>query len=110
MLSVKTQRRSDLFSLLLYHSALLVSCCLASSEHAAVAATAFAVQERVVRALRLLQQHWPEGGNLSCTWSASLVPRGDLQTSFLFKGFDEVWLHTDVLQDVSKCVTLRPIG
>lgn len=35
--------------------------------------------ERVVRALRVLRAHWPEGGPLSGGWAARLVPRGDLQ-------------------------------
>ncbi|GAB4820286.1 hypothetical protein N2152v2_007332 [Parachlorella kessleri] len=42
---------------------------------------------RVVRALELLQgclDEQPEG------WSATRIPRGDLQATFLFKGFDEV--------------------
>eukprot|EP00879_Flechtneria_rotunda_P012429 GHRR01012979.1.p1 GENE.GHRR01012979.1~~GHRR01012979.1.p1 ORF type:complete len:795 (+),score=305.94 GHRR01012979.1:778-3162(+) len=46
--------------------------------------------ERVVRALHLLQQHWPLGGCISSSWSAAAVSRGDLQTTFMFKGFDEV--------------------
>jgi hypothetical protein len=43
-----------------------------------------------VRALRLLQAHWPLSGSLPTTWGVSCIPRGDLQTSFVFKGFDEV--------------------
>lgn len=35
--------------------------------------------ERVVRALALLQQHWPLGGQLSSGWSAACISRGDLQ-------------------------------
>ena len=46
--------------------------------------------ERVVRALNIVRAHWPEGGALSSDWSASKVPRGDLQATLLFKGFDEV--------------------
>ncbi|KAF6255925.1 DegP-type protease [Scenedesmus sp. NREL 46B-D3] len=46
--------------------------------------------ERVVRALALLQQQWPLGGQLSSSWSAACVPRGDVQSTFVFKGFDEV--------------------
>uniref|UniRef100_A0A383V519 Pro-apoptotic serine protease NMA111 n=1 Tax=Tetradesmus obliquus TaxID=3088 RepID=A0A383V519_TETOB len=46
--------------------------------------------ERVVRALALLQQHWPLGGQLSSGWSAACISRGDLQSTFVFKGFDEV--------------------
>eukprot|EP00775_Hariotina_reticulata_P006275 gene6275-6514_t len=46
--------------------------------------------ERVVRALQVLQEHWPLGGQLSSSWSAACVSRGDLQTTFVFKGFDEV--------------------
>lgn len=40
--------------------------------------------DRVVRALQVLQQHWPLGGQLS-SWSARCVTRGDLQTTFVFK-------------------------
>ena len=41
---------------------------------------------RVVRALRLLQEcHQPDG-----TWRQPTISRGDLQTTFVFKGFDEV--------------------
>jgi S1-C subfamily serine protease len=39
--------------------------------------------ERVVRALGLLQQHWPLGGQLSSSWSAACVSRGDLQVCLL---------------------------
>lgn len=46
--------------------------------------------ERVVRALSILQEQWPLGGQLSSCWSAARVSRGDLQTTFVFKGFDEV--------------------
>jgi S1-C subfamily serine protease len=35
--------------------------------------------ERVVRALGLLQQQWPLGGQLSSSWGAACVSRGDLQ-------------------------------
>lgn len=45
--------------------------------------------ERVQHALRLLQAQWPLGGPLPPSWHARCVPRGDLQTTFLFKGFDE---------------------
>jgi hypothetical protein len=41
--------------------------------------------ERVVSALRLLQQQWPLEGGLSSKWCARCVPRGDLQTTFVFK-------------------------
>jgi hypothetical protein len=44
---------------------------------------------RVVRALRLLQAcHSPQaaGGG---TWAQPAIPRGDLQATFVFKGFDE---------------------
>lgn len=41
--------------------------------------------ERVVSALQLLQQHWPLSSGLSTSWSARCVPRGDLQTTFVFK-------------------------
>jgi hypothetical protein len=41
---------------------------------------------RVVRALRLLQAcHSPGGG-----WAQPHIPRGDLQATFVFKGYDEV--------------------
>ena len=43
-----------------------------------------------MRALRLLQAQWPLPGTLPSTWGTSCIPRGDLQTSFVFKGFDEV--------------------
>ncbi|GBF93978.1 protease Do-like [Raphidocelis subcapitata] len=46
--------------------------------------------ERIVRALGVLRSKWPEGGALDPAWSASCILRGDLQTTFLFKGFDEV--------------------
>jgi hypothetical protein len=46
--------------------------------------------ERVARVLSLIQGHWPAGGALSPSWSATRVTRGDLQTTFVFKGFDEV--------------------
>jgi hypothetical protein len=35
--------------------------------------------ERLVRALGLLQQQWPLGGQLSSSWSAACVSRRDLQ-------------------------------
>lgn len=41
--------------------------------------------ERVVSALQLLQQQWPLSSGLSSSWSARCVPRGDLQTTFVFK-------------------------
>lgn len=41
--------------------------------------------ERVVSALHILQQQWPIGAGLSKQWSARCVPRGDLQTTFVFK-------------------------
>lgn len=41
--------------------------------------------ERVVSALKLLQQQWPLGDGLSASWGARCVPRGDLQTTFVFK-------------------------
>lgn len=41
--------------------------------------------ERVVSALRLLQQQWPLSDGLGPHWSARCVPRGDLQTTFVFK-------------------------
>ena len=41
---------------------------------------------RVVRALELCQQAWNEPGS----WEAPNVPRGDLQATFRFQGFDEV--------------------
>ncbi|GFR40979.1 hypothetical protein Agub_g1644, partial [Astrephomene gubernaculifera] len=45
--------------------------------------------ERVVRALKLIQ-----AGKDACGegpgWPAPVIPRGDLQTTFVFKGFDEV--------------------
>jgi S1-C subfamily serine protease len=41
--------------------------------------------ERVVSALHILQQHWPLSAGLSKQWSARCVPRGDLQTTFVFK-------------------------
>jgi hypothetical protein len=41
--------------------------------------------ERVVSALRLLQQQWPLEGGLSSKWCARCVARGDLQTTFVFK-------------------------
>ena len=51
--------------------------------------------ERVVRALKILQNccTCSTGGDASSqtnTWVAPVIPRGDLQTTFLFKGFDEV--------------------
>jgi hypothetical protein len=39
----------------------------------------------VVSAVRLLQQLWPLEGGLSSKWCARCVPRGDLQTTFVFK-------------------------
>ncbi|KAG2499918.1 hypothetical protein HYH03_002205 [Edaphochlamys debaryana] len=45
--------------------------------------------ERVVRALKLVQASkdaCPKPG----VWPAPVIPRGDLQTTFVFKGFDEV--------------------
>ena len=42
--------------------------------------------ERVVRALNMLRScALPDG-----TWQAPKIPRGDLQATFIFKGFDEV--------------------
>lgn len=41
--------------------------------------------ERVVSALKLLQQQWPLADGLSPSWSSRCVPRGDLQTTFVFK-------------------------
>jgi S1-C subfamily serine protease len=35
--------------------------------------------ERVVRALGIVRDHWPDGGALSGEWSARRIPRGDLQ-------------------------------
>ncbi|MEW5303628.1 MAG: hypothetical protein WDW36_006301 [Sanguina aurantia] len=42
--------------------------------------------ERAVRALKLIQAANPLGQ----PWVTPLIPRGDLQTTFLFKGFDDV--------------------
>ena len=41
---------------------------------------------RVVRALRIIRDHAIPGGG----WKAPDVPRGSLQTTFHYKGFDEV--------------------
>lgn len=53
--------------------------------------------DRVVRALRLLQAAnplplppGPSGGASGRGWHAAAIARGDLQTTFVFKGFDEV--------------------
>jgi len=43
----------------------------------------------VVRALRSIQQSYSAMPGQGSSWSAPVVPRGDLQTTFLFKGFDE---------------------
>ncbi|KAL3161157.1 hypothetical protein ABBQ38_009528 [Trebouxia sp. C0009 RCD-2024] len=43
--------------------------------------------DRVVRAMRLIQE--AAGPGPDWFWGASQIPRGDLQTTFLFKGFDE---------------------
>lgn len=45
---------------------------------------------RVVRALGMLQQCAPEGPSLAGPWQRPCIPRGDLQTTFQFKGYDEV--------------------
>ncbi|GIL73118.1 hypothetical protein Vretimale_4727 [Volvox reticuliferus] len=45
--------------------------------------------ERVVRALKLIQASKDAFGEGS-QWPAPAIPRGDLQTTFVFKGFDEV--------------------
>ena len=42
---------------------------------------------RVVRALELCQRGW---GGAPGAWEAPVVPRGDLQATFRFQGFDEV--------------------
>jgi hypothetical protein len=42
--------------------------------------------ERVLRALRVLREHWPEGGALSGVWAAARVPRGDLQVRWRWWG------------------------
>ncbi|EFJ52115.1 trypsin family [Volvox carteri f. nagariensis] len=42
--------------------------------------------ERVVRALKLIQDAFRPGTE----WPCPFIPRGDLQTTFVFKGFDEV--------------------
>eukprot|EP00200_Dunaliella_tertiolecta_P008556 CAMPEP_0202391600 /NCGR_PEP_ID=MMETSP1127-20130417/91921_1 /ASSEMBLY_ACC=CAM_ASM_000462 /TAXON_ID=3047 /ORGANISM="Dunaliella tertiolecta, Strain CCMP1320" /LENGTH=1117 /DNA_ID=CAMNT_0048994043 /DNA_START=31 /DNA_END=3384 /DNA_ORIENTATION=+ len=44
--------------------------------------------ERVVRALQIIQAS-KEIGTPADQWPAPVVPRGDLQTTFVFKGFDE---------------------
>ncbi|DBA81059.1 TPA: hypothetical protein ACH3X2_007259 [Trebouxia sp. C0005] len=43
--------------------------------------------ERVVRALHLIQEG--TGARPNWQWGSCHIPRGDLQTTFLFKGFDE---------------------
>lgn len=43
---------------------------------------------RIVRALAIVQKHFKDGNG--STWSARKIPRGDLQTTFCFKGFEEV--------------------
>ncbi|GLC44411.1 hypothetical protein PLESTB_000472500 [Pleodorina starrii] len=45
--------------------------------------------ERVVRALKLIQAAKDAFGD-GTEWPAPVIPRGDLQTTFVFKGFDEV--------------------
>ncbi len=45
--------------------------------------------DRVVRVLALLQASKPLGSSWD-TWAAPSIPRGDLLTTFVFKGFDEV--------------------
>ncbi len=42
--------------------------------------------ERVVRTLKLIQ----DANEPSTVWKAPCIPRGDLQTTLSFKGFDEV--------------------
>ncbi|PNW85316.1 hypothetical protein CHLRE_03g180650v5 [Chlamydomonas reinhardtii] len=45
--------------------------------------------ERVVRALKLIQAS-KDACDKPGVWPAPVIPRGDLQTTFVFKGFDEV--------------------
>lgn len=45
--------------------------------------------ERVVRALQLIQASKDVTAPVH-VWPKPVIPRGDLQTTFLFKGFDEV--------------------
>ncbi|KXZ56802.1 hypothetical protein GPECTOR_1g722 [Gonium pectorale] len=45
--------------------------------------------ERIVRALKLIQASKDPSGD-PAVWPAPVIPRGDLQTTFVFKGFDEV--------------------
>ncbi len=45
---------------------------------------------RVVRALHILQGCAPPEGPLGGAWQRPCIPRGDLQTTFQFKGYDEV--------------------
>ncbi len=45
---------------------------------------------RVVRALDILRSSFTYSPPPSVQWQAPVIPRGDLQATFLFKGFDEV--------------------
>lgn len=44
---------------------------------------------RVERALALLRPACPEGGPAAAAWLPVDIPRGTLQTTFAYKGFDE---------------------
>ncbi|QDZ21719.1 serine protease [Chloropicon primus] len=46
--------------------------------------------DRVVRALNMCKACFSVGENNARTWRAPNIPRGDLQATFIFKGFDEV--------------------
>jgi hypothetical protein len=46
--------------------------------------------ERVVRTLKFIQASKDAAGPSLDSWPRPVIPRGDLQTTFVFKGFDEV--------------------
>lgn len=60
--------------------------------------------QRIVRALdRLRCSIRPDG-----TWEAPSIPRGDLQATFLFKGFDEL-KRLGLRQDTEACIRGNPL-
>ncbi|KAL6760325.1 hypothetical protein V8C86DRAFT_2557091 [Haematococcus lacustris] len=62
--------------------------------------------ERVQRALRIIQAS-KEVGSPADQWPAPQVPRGDLQVTFSFRGFDEV-RRLGLRQETERCVRAAP--